>query len=70
MTLDDQEWIVGHVRTIISALGHQLEEEIASKELWQEHWYKLQKSKKLYNNTDRRKLSETQVLGRAELIHL
>ena len=54
----------------MNSLGYQLEEEIASKELWQEQCYKLQKSKKLYNNTDRRKLSEARVLGGAELISL
>jgi len=54
----------------MNSLGHHLEEEIASKELWQEQCYKLHKSKKLYNNTDRRKLSEARVLGRAELISL
>jgi len=54
----------------MSSLGHQLEEEIASKEVWREMSLKLQSSDKLYNATDRRKLSEAKVLDGAALMEL
>ncbi|KAG0132708.1 hypothetical protein HOY82DRAFT_605993 [Tuber indicum] len=70
ISLDTQKSTVDHVKTIRRSLGHQLEEEIASKELWQEHSYTLQTSKKLYNNTDRRKLSVARDRGGDKLLNL
>jgi hypothetical protein len=58
------------VRTILRNLGHQLEEEIAEKNIWQHATHQLQGVKALYNATDRRKLSEARVLNGAELIAL
>jgi len=61
---------VNRVKGIMSSLGHQLEEEIASKELWRKLSQKLQTNDKLYNATDRRKLSEAHVLDGAALMEL
>jgi len=61
---------VDRVKGIMCSLGHQLEEQIASKKLWRELRLKLQNSVKLYNATDRRKLSEAQVLDGAALMEL
>ena len=61
---------VDRVKGIMRSLDHQLEEEIASKELWRELTLKLQNSDKLYNATDRRKLNEAWVLDSAALIEL
>ena len=61
---------VDRVNGIMRSLGHQLEEEITSKELWRELTLKLQNSDKLYNATDRRKLSEARVLDTAALMEL
>ncbi|KAG0642396.1 hypothetical protein HOY80DRAFT_1106531 [Tuber brumale] len=58
------------VQGIMCFLGHQLEEEIAGKELLREQSQRLQSSDKLYNATDWRKLSEGRVLDRAALIKL
>lgn len=54
----------------MSSLRHQLEEEIASKELWRELSQKLQTGDKHDNETDRRKLSEERVLGGEALMRL
>ena len=59
------------VKSILSTLGHQLEEEIAEKEIWQELSHKLQNvDSTLFNATDRRKLSEARVLDAEELLKL
>ena len=70
ITLGNSDSTVDRVKGIMSSLGHQLEEEIASKELWREMSLKLQNSDKLYNATDRRKLSEARVLDGAALMEL
>jgi len=51
-------------------LGHQLEEEIAEKEIWLELTHKLQKVDLIHNTTDKRKLSEAWVLDGAALVQL
>ncbi|RPB02246.1 hypothetical protein L873DRAFT_1762391, partial [Choiromyces venosus 120613-1] len=51
-------------------LGHQLEEEIAEKEVWQELTHKLQNVDLIHNATGKRKLSEARVLDGAALIKL
>ena len=58
------------VRGIMGSLGHHLEEEIASKELWLELSQKLRTGDKLYNETNRRKLSEARVLDRESRMRL
>jgi len=70
LTFNNSDTILDRVKGIMSSLGHQLEEEIASKELWREMSLKLQSSDKLYNATDRRKLSEARLLDGAALIEL
>jgi len=49
-------------------LGHQLEEEIAEKEISQELTHKLQNVDLIHNTTDKRKLSEARVLDGAALM--
>ena len=58
------------VRGIMSSLGHQLEEEIASQELWRELSQKLPTDDKLHNETDLSKLSEARVLDGEALMRL
>ena len=70
LTLNNSDSILDCVKGIMSSLGHQLEEEISSKELWREMSLKLQSSDNLYNTTDRRKLSEARVLDGAALMEL
>ena len=70
MTLGTSHPTMDRVRGIMSSLGHELEEEIASKELWRELSQKLQTGDKLYNETDRRKLSEERVVGGEALMRL
>ena len=53
ISLKNSDSTLERVKGIMSSLGHQLEEEIASKELWREMSLKLQSSDKLYNATDR-----------------
>jgi len=50
------------VRGIMSSLGYQLEEEIASREWWRELSQKHQTGDKHYNETDRRRLSEARLV--------
>jgi hypothetical protein len=54
----------------MSELGHQLESEIAEKEIYQESYHRLQGTDAIYNTTDRRKLSVARVLNGAELLRL
>jgi len=61
---------VDRVKGIMHSLGHQLEAEIASKEVLRELRLKLQDSDKLYNATDRGKLSVAPVLDGAALMEL
>jgi len=61
---------IDRVKSIMKDLGHQLEEEIAEKEIWQELTHKLQKVDLIHNTTDKRKLSEARVLDGAALIQL
>jgi len=70
LNLKNLDSTLDRVKGIMSSLGHQLEEEIASKEVWREMSLKLQSSDKLYNATDRRKLSEAKVLDGAALMEL
>jgi len=51
-------------------LSHQLQEEIAEKEIWQELTHKLQNVDLIHYTTDKRKLSEARVLDGAALIQL
>lgn len=58
---------VNHVSKILRDLGHQLEEHIAEKEIWRDMSHRLQGVDKIYNATDRRKLSEARALGGKDL---
>jgi hypothetical protein len=58
------------VRNILRDLGHQLEEQIAEKEIWQEITHRLQGVDVIYNATDKRKLSEARVLSGKDLMML
>ena len=57
------ELISERVQGILKDLGHQLEEEIAGRAIWQQMTHRLQGVEKVYNATDRRKLSEARVLN-------
>ena len=61
---------IDRVKSIMQDLGHQLEEEIAEKEIWQELTHKLQNVDLIHNTTDKRKLSAARVLDGAALIKL
>ena len=58
------------VKVILRELGHQLETEVAQRELYQEQSRRLQQAAPLKNQTDRRKLSEARILSGAQLIEL
>ena len=57
ISLKDTHTTVDKITAIMRELGHQLEEEIACKELWRELSNKLQTRDRLYNKMDRRKPS-------------
>ena len=58
------------VRNIMRDLGHQLEEEIAEKEIFRETNRRLQGTKEIYNITDRRRLAVARFLDGDELTRL
>ena len=58
------------VKCILPELGHQLETEVAQRELYQEQSRRLQQVAPLNNQTDRRKLSEGHILSQAQLVEL
>ena len=62
ITLGNSPPTIDQVTGIMSSLGHQLQEELASKELWGELGEKLQTGDNLCKGTERRKLSEARVL--------
>ena len=70
MSLKDTQTTVNRITGIMRELGQQLEEEIAFKELSRELRNKLQTGDRLYNQTDRRKLSEASVLDGTALMKL
>ena len=51
-------------------LGHQLEEKVAEKEIWQELTHKLRNVDLIHNTTNKRKLSAAHGLDGAVLIKL
>ena len=67
---DSSERLTFRVKVILRELGHQLETEVAQRELYQEHSRRLQQAAPLKNKTDRRKLSEARILSGAQLIEL
>jgi hypothetical protein len=66
----ERDLVEKRVRDILRDLGHQLEEEIAERNIWLQTTHRLQGVKTVFNATDRRKLSEARVLDGAELIKL
>lgn len=58
------------VKVLVRDLGHQLEMEIAEKEIYQEMNERLQGTETIYNTTDRRKLSVARYLDGRALISL
>lgn len=62
--------LVARVTAIMQQLGHQLETEIAQGDLYREQSRRLQGVDKIYNQTDRRLLSEARILSGATLIVL
>jgi len=68
MSLKYTQTTVDRITGIMWELGQQLEEEIGSKELLRELSNKLQTGDRLYNQTNRRKLSEASVLDGAALM--
>jgi len=62
--------MITRVKTIMRELGHQLETEIAHRELYQEQSKKLQGIDPIYNKTDRRKLTEARIITGADLMRL
>jgi len=70
MSLKDTQTTVDRITGIMWELGQQLEAEIGSKELSRELSNKLQTGDRLYNQTDRRKLSEASLLDGAALMKL